>query len=186
MTNDLDYDVLDDALRRAGSSWDAAQAHGLLSGKLAVLGSAAGPGWLVAILGETDGTNALARECEDMLVTLLSATHRLLRERLSGFSPLLPGDAASMDLRTAALAHWSEAYLHGLVSAEHDESLRKRLAVEPVAGIIRDMLAITRATVDEHDDDQDEEAYAEIVEYLRVAAQLVYEELADLRTEATQ
>ena len=44
------------------------------------------------------------------------------------------------------------------------------------------MLQITRASADdESDTESDEQAYAEIVEYLRVAAQLAYEELADLR-----
>ena len=44
------------------------------------------------------------------------------------------------------------------------------------------MLQITRASVDaESDAETNEAAYAEIVEYMRVAAQLAYEELADLR-----
>jgi len=42
------------------------------------------------------------------------------------------------------------------------------------------MLEITRAEVDEEtDDESNEAAYAELVEYLRVAAQLAYEELSD-------
>ncbi len=44
------------------------------------------------------------------------------------------------------------------------------------------MLQLTRADVDEDSDDEtNEAAYAEIVEYVRVAVQLTYEELADLR-----
>ena len=44
------------------------------------------------------------------------------------------------------------------------------------------MLEITRAAADEGDGtESDEEAYAELVEYLRVAAQLTYEELAGIR-----
>ena len=55
-------------------------------------------------------------------------------------------------------------------------------AAEPLADVIKDMLQITRAAIDEDDDEAvNEEAYVEIVEYLRVAAQLVYEELAELR-----
>ena len=46
--------------------------------------------------------------------------------------------------------------------------------------IIKDMLQITRA-VDENDNETDEQAYADLVEYLRVAAQLTYEELAEIR-----
>jgi uncharacterized protein YgfB (UPF0149 family) len=44
------------------------------------------------------------------------------------------------------------------------------------------MLEITRAEVDEDADDESTEvAFTEVQEYLRVAAQLVYEELAEFR-----
>ena len=44
------------------------------------------------------------------------------------------------------------------------------------------MLQITRAAVDEESDaETNEAAYAEILEYMRVAAQLAYEELSDIR-----
>ncbi len=44
------------------------------------------------------------------------------------------------------------------------------------------MLQITRAEVDDDTDDEtNEAAYVELVEYLRVAAQLAYEELAEIR-----
>ena len=68
------------------------------------------------------------------------------------------------------------------MSAKHEQALKERLAAEPLADIIGDMLQITRASVDaESDAETNEAAYAEIVEYMRVAAQLAYEELADLR-----
>ena len=181
MTTDVDHDTLDQALKSAGSSWGAAQAHGLLSGKLAVLGRSAGPDWLARVLEDTDLSSTLRKECEDLLDTLLMSTYREFSERLSEFAPLLPNDNDSTVVRTEALAHWSEGYLHGLVSAEHDERLKSRLAAEPVAGIIKDLLAITRAEAEVDGDHAEEEAYTEIVEYLRVAAQLVYEELAEVR-----
>ena len=83
------------------------------------------------------------------------------------------------------MAHWCEGFLHGLVSAKHGDALKERLAAEPLADIIRDMLEITRAAAGEDDDaESDEAAYAELVEYLRVAAQLTYEELAEIRQPA--
>ena len=85
-------------------------------------------------------------------------------------------------MRTEALARWCEGFFHGLVSSQHGDALKERLAAEPLADIIKDMLQITRAIVEDDDDDEsDEEAYAELLEYLRVATQLAYEELADLR-----
>jgi uncharacterized protein YgfB (UPF0149 family) len=44
------------------------------------------------------------------------------------------------------------------------------------------MLQITRAGLDEDfDEEENESAYVELVEYLRVAAQICYEELVDIR-----
>ena len=57
----------------------------------------------------------------------------------------------------------------------------KRLASEPLADIIKDLVEISRATAGDDDDEGSESAFAELVEYLRVAAQLAYEELAEFR-----
>ncbi len=182
MEEKVDHDVLDDALKRCGANWDAAQTHGLLTGRLAIAGVPAGPEWLQQVLEGTDENNALQHECRQMLDALYQSTYWQLTERLSEFTPLLPDDDADAALRTQALAHWCEGFLHGLVSAQHGDAVRDRLAAEPLSDIIRDMLEITRAEVDSDDDDEgNEAAYAELVEYLRVAAQLAYEELADLR-----
>lgn len=182
VTNNIDHDLLNDALRRCGANWTAAQSHGLLSSRLAVAGSVGATESIGQVLEGTDGANALRLECENLLASLSESTHKALAERLSAFEPLLPDHADRADVRTEALAHWCEGYLHGLVSAEHGDVLRERLAAEPLADIIKDMLQITRAALDEDEDEGDSEsAYVEIVEYVRVAAQLFYEELAELR-----
>lgn len=181
----VEYDRLDDMLRRCGSGWDASQAHGLLAGRLATAGADSGFDWLSQVLEGTDANDALRAECESLLRALFEHTCRQLAERQSGFEPLLPDDDEPTPVRAAALAHWCEGFLHGLVSARHGDALKQRLAAEPLADIIRDMLEITRAAADEDgDSDSDEEAYAELVEYLRVAAQLAYEELAEVRKPA--
>jgi yecA family protein len=182
MRSEVDYDNLDNALRRCGASWDAAQAHGLLSSRLAVNGADAGLDWLQQVLEGTNESDALRAECAGLLNSLFQDTLRQLSERLSEFEPLLPDDSDSASMRAAGLAHWCEGFLHGLVSVDHGAALKEKLAKDPLADIIRDMLQLTRAAVDDASDDEtNETAYAEIVEYVRVAAQLAYEELAEFR-----
>lgn len=176
------FEELDESLRRCGASWDAAQAHGLLTGRLAVAGVPSGPEWLLQVLEGTEETNAQRMECQKMLDSLYQETFWQLTERLSEFVPLLPDDELDASARTNALAHWCEGFLHGLVSSKHEQALKDKLGAEPLSDIIRDMLQITRAAVDEESDDEtNEAAYAEIVEYIRVAAQLAYEELSEIR-----
>ena len=182
METEIGHDVLDDALKRCGSSWDAAQSHGLLTSRLAVAGVEGGLSWLQQVLEGTNSANAMRAECERTLNRVFEITYRQLSERLSEFSPLLPDDGDSPEARATALGHWCEGYLHGLVSADHGADLKEKLAQDPLADIIKDMLQITRAVVDEDEDEEsNESAYMELVEYLRVAAQLAYEELAEFR-----
>jgi hypothetical protein len=185
MEERIGHDALEDALKGCGSTWDAAQTHGLLSGRLAIAGADSGFDWLSQVLEGTDPGDALQVECEAMLGALFETTYRQLAERLSVFTPLLPHEDDSTAARATGLAHWCEGFLHGLVAGEHGDELRGRLKAEPLSDIIRDLLQITRAEVDEDcDEESDEAAYTELVEYVRVAAQLAYEELADLRCPA--
>jgi uncharacterized protein YgfB (UPF0149 family) len=179
----VNHDELDAALKRCGATWDAGQAHGLLCSRLAVLGADAGSSWLDQILAGSDPDDVPRRECEILLDALYACTHRQLSQRQSEFQPLLPDDSDSTIIRAEAIAHWCEGFLHGLVSGSPDVGLKKRLADEPLSDIIKDMLQITRATVDEDTEEEaNEAAYADLVEYLRVAAQLTFEELAEIRS----
>jgi len=181
MDNAVDRDELNEALRRCGSNWSAEQAHGLLCSRLAVAGAEAGVEWLRIVLDESDPGTGAALDCARLLEMLFAGTHLQLSERQSEFMPLLAEDGESAEERATTLASWCEGYLHGLVSDVRSENLKERLAAEPLCDIIRDLLEMTRAAADDADDEEDEEAYTELVEYLRVAVQLAYEELADFR-----
>lgn len=187
MEQGIDHTALEHALKRCGATWDAAQTHGLLSGRLAIGGAGSGFEWLGQVLEGTDPADAQRTECEAMLVALFEATYRQLAERLSEFEPLLPDDHDSTAIKATALARWCEGFLHGLVSADQGVALRERIAAEPLADIVKDMLQIARASADDDDNaESDEQAYTELVEYVRVATQLAYEELSAVRHVADQ
>ncbi|MBT8084930.1 MAG: UPF0149 family protein [Woeseia sp.] len=184
METTIDHDSLNEALRRSGSTWEAAQAHGLLCSRLAAEGPAAGGQWLAQVLEGLDSDNALLRECEMLLDLLFNNSYQQLAGRQSDLELLLPDDQAPVEERTIALAHWCEGFLHGLVSGQRNDRVRDKLATEPLAEIIKDLLQITRAEADVGDDEEtNEHAYAELVEHVRVSTQLAYEELAGLREE---
>ncbi len=178
----IDHNELDAALRRCGSTWNAGQTHGLLCSRLALAGAEGASRWLAQVLADTDPENTLCTECRAMLEALCTSTWQQLSERQSDFMLLLPDDDDSAQVRTEAMGQWCEGFLHGLVSEAHGDELRERLASDPLSDIIKDLLEITRASVGEEADEQaTDNAFAELVEYLRVAAQLTYEELAEFR-----
>jgi len=178
----IDHNELDALLKGCGSSWNAGQAHGLLCSRLSLAGADGASRWIAQVLGDATSDLAQRGECEEMLDALCAATWQQLVERQSEFDLLLPDDEDPVSMRTEVMAQWCEGYLHGLVAEKHSEDLKKRLADEPLADIIKDMLEITRATVGHDADDNNIDSdLAELVEYLRVAVQLTYEELAEFR-----
>lgn len=188
MNPTIDHNQLDDALKRCGSGWSAGQAHGLLCGSLVAAGSAGTAGWAAVVMESAHPDDSQVRECETLLSSLRQTTGQQLVERQSEFTLLLPDDDEQSDVRAAAMAHWCEGFLHGLVAHKQNEALKKRLAAEPLAGIIKDFLEISRASAGDDaeaapvdPDEETEAAYSELVEYIRVAVQLAYEELAELR-----
>jgi uncharacterized protein YgfB (UPF0149 family) len=182
MSQAIYHDELDALLKGCGSSWNAGQAHGLLCSRVSLAGADGASRWIAQVLGDATSDLAQRAECEEMLDALCATTWQQLVERQSEFSLLLPDDLDPASVRTEVIAQWCEGYLHGLVAEKHGEDLKKRLVEEPLADIIKDMLEITRATVgDDADDNNIDNDLAELVEYLRVAVQLTYEELADFR-----
>ena len=182
MGQPIDHDELDALLKGCGSSWNAGQAHGLLCSRVSLAGADGASRWIAQVLGDATSDLAQRAECEEMLDALCATTWQQLVDRQSEFNLLLPDDQDPASVRTEVMAQWCEGYLHGLVAEKHSEDLKKRLAEEPLADIIKDMLEITRATVgDDADDNIIDNDLAELVEYLRVAVQLTYEELAEFR-----
>jgi len=53
MSSKIDHNGVDAALRACGSSWSAAQAHGLLCSRLAVLGRDGGADWLELVFQDS-------------------------------------------------------------------------------------------------------------------------------------
>lgn len=167
------YDRLSEALSRLGYTQDAAEYHGALCGALcvrepaeidplAVLQAAEMPADVPA-----DAAGALRELCDEAWESFNSAD--LL------FAPLLPDDEEDLALRVRALSAWCEGFLFGLSTGAPLDM--KKCSAE-LKEIVRDFTEFTRAGIDEGGDAELEEgSYAELVEYVRVGAQLVYMEL---------
>jgi uncharacterized protein YgfB (UPF0149 family) len=95
------------------------------------------------------------------------------------FELLLPADEEPIDVRTAALAQWCQGFLYGLGAG----AITDATGLPGDAGeIVRDFTEISRAGVDATQEaESNEAAYAELVEFVRVGVQLLFEELGALR-----
>jgi uncharacterized protein YgfB (UPF0149 family) len=174
--SDIRFQDFEDVLATAGSLADAAEAHGSLCGALCSVSPYRMQDWVNEILPDR---TALSDESAAMLERVFTATANSFGEQGMEFEPLLPDDEQPLNGRANALALWCSGFLYGLGSG-HISDLEALNG--DVGEIVRDFTEISRATGDDADaDESNEQAYAELVEFIRVAAQVVFEELLPLR-----
>jgi uncharacterized protein YgfB (UPF0149 family) len=95
----------------------------------------------------------------------------------------LPDDDAPLVERAMALSQWCQGFLYGFGIG--GAVPRDRLSGE-VEEVLRDLTHIGQASVETGADaEEEEQAYAEIVEYVRAGVQLIHDELIELRVEGS-
>ena len=170
-----DYTEIQRVLTDERSMTDAAEAHGTLTGCLCAAIGYRFEDWLAEILPEGQA-HPLGKE---ILRGLFSDTAGALGGPEMEFELLLPEDEASLDARTVALAQWCQGFLYGLGGSAIQDA--GGLPGE-VGEIVRDLSEITRVGVDsDQNSESNESAYAELVEFVRVGVQLIFDELGPLR-----
>lgn len=172
------HDDLDLSLEDLGAALGAAEVHGLLTG-VACAGTTLAAGDLRGFLeGELD--TALDEDAFREWRQVDATVHRQLDDDDLGFELLLPDDDRPLTERVAAMANWCSGFLAGFGSASGDiDEARLPADVRDLLGSISE---ISRADADAHEEDEDaEREYAEVLEYLRIAALTIYLELAEPR-----
>ena len=155
---------------------EAAEAHGTLAGALCATGAYRLEDWLAEILPEGLAADSAAipslRDIYDETRTALSGTQMQ-------FELLMPDDQSPIELRTEALRLWCNGFVYGLGTSGAPDP--ERLPGD-AGEIVRDLAQIMRAGVDEREGTEaNEAALAELVEFVRVGVQVVFEELGALR-----
>ncbi|WP_420468551.1 UPF0149 family protein [Panacagrimonas sp.] len=174
MTEAPDYQELADLLRPLGYTEIPSNFHGVLCGALCVIE----PERLSveSLLAEAaEGLEKLGAEDHARLARLRDETSDDLQSTDMSFEPLLPDDAMPLSLRVDALAAWCGGFLYGLSSRRQ---LDLRGLTDEARETLRDFSEFTQAGFDASGDAETEEnAYSELVEYVRVGAQLLFLEM---------
>lgn len=171
------YDDLSQTLTRIGYTDEPAEVHGALCGALCVLApEKIDPLQLLPaedlppLHPDAEAQSALARLREQSL--------NALQDSDMAFAPLLPDDEEQLAPRVRALAAWCGGFLYGLSSRP---GLKLERCSEDAREIIQDFTQFTRASVEDQEDVQmEEDAYIELVEYVRIGAQLIFMEFRPL------
>lgn len=172
--SEAEHERLSALLQAAAIDTEAAELHGELCGRLCGRAAGAEEDWLAAAIEQQPAGEAL-QAAEVALRELAGRTAAALEAADMSLALLLPDDAEPLEARAQALAAWCRGFLHGLGLAA---APGERLDRGDVGEIMRDFAELTKAafTVEETAEEA-ESAYAELVEFVRVGAQLVHEEL---------
>lgn len=166
-------------LQLGNGSLDAAElaeCHGLLCGLVCRESSLSARDYLqqlAALRLVVDPAQAL----HAALAEAWASTVAQFEDEDMGFALWLPDDEEPLEERTIALARWCAGFLAGLGSGGQLEGLS-----DEAREAIGDLQEIARAELsaeagDRRQSEEDEGAYAEIVEYVRVVALLMREDL---------
>lgn len=145
-----------------------AELHGALCGWLAAGGGDVA-GWLAQVMADPALPVPVVGDALDQLRT---ASVAQLGDPGFGFQLLLPETDKAAE-RAEALFAWCRAFLGGFGLALNDKPLS-----EEGQEALRDLANLGAADVDENDDGSDDEALAEIEEYLRMAVLLLHADCA--------
>jgi uncharacterized protein YgfB (UPF0149 family) len=183
------FDDIESTLRQVGALSEPAEIHGQLYGLVCVMGDDAGASWVADVLADAEPPDAVKDAAARVLGELADGAIGAVKAGDMSFQLLLPDDQRSLGSRADNLGHWCRGFLHGLGvgSSSIDGKVTVRAGFwgqETIREIVEDLSEISRAgyTGDENEAAA-EAAYAELVEYVRVSAQLLYEELCEIRSE---
>jgi yecA family protein len=176
----LQFEHITGLLHALGAEGNAAEGHGMLCGLLCSKGYVNSKAWIGEMVDQ-DGTDTLEmppdaapESLPGALLDLHSETVRRINDLSYEFHLMLPDDEEGLETRVAALAQWCQGFLYGMgIGGMEDFS---KLPA-PVAEIARDLIEISRASAVTDGSEEDETAFAELVEYIRVGVQVIYEEL---------
>jgi uncharacterized protein len=172
---EVQYGDVQQVLTGARAVSDAPEAHGTLTGALCAAVSYGFDDWLGELF--TDGSCGSSAEAS--LRDVFDATRSALISQQMDFNVLLPDDEVPLVERAAALGQWCQGFLYGLGTS----SIRNADDLpEQIGEVVRDLTAITQVGVDASESEEaNEQAYAELVEFVRVGVQLLFDELAPYR-----
>ena len=144
----------------------APELHGATCGWLAG-GGDPGPGWLGKVMAD----DAQADPPEDgALARLMAASRAQLEDNEFGFELLLPAGGASLDERSGALFDWCRGFLGAFGLAAGADPKLSEVGAEALADLAR----LAMASPEGDGDEEDEQALAEIEEFVRVATLLLH------------
>jgi hypothetical protein len=192
MQNFPDISQLEGLLFDLDAALGATESHGVLCGMLCAQGATDLAQWMLHVFGEHEKSSDALQQAGEKLLQIHRTTVEQMNNSDVEFELMLPDDDEPLEARIEALGTWCQGFVYGLAAGgvKQDTELP-----EDSKELIADILEISRAgyvvddeaelSADMEDDEEDELAFMEVTEYIRMGVLLIYEELQPLQSSQT-
>jgi uncharacterized protein len=164
------YNDLTEALEKTGSEIYTAEVHGLVCGMIVSTPPNEQAEWEKIILGKLKNANS-----KKLMQQLYDTSYKLLNAFSFEFSLLLPDEDTDINERAESLGLWCQGFLVGMqqgpLSLPADAGEDALEALDDLAEIAQISFGNLGTT------DEDETAYIELVEYVRLSVLMLYHEI---------
>jgi len=185
------FDDFADMFVELGAFGSPSELHGLLTGQLAAGVRADAEAWLAMVVAHLDVQAIEDDDDKAELVCLYDMALGQLSQADFGFQMLLPDDESNLAERTESLGAWCSGFLSGF-GLGFDRSKQK--LTSEITDSMEDLASIAQVSFDAEDNAADggsdgsadqsaEISYIELMEYVRLAAMMVFAEF-NLPTDA--
>lgn len=174
----LDYYELEAELGKIQALASPSEAHGILCGQLSGGLKVDGLAWLKLFLPNLGVKREPWDDSRQWFVELRNMTLSELADDQFNFMPILPDDEDPLETRLAALAEWCSGFLAGFGTTGER---KKQDVSEDCLMALRDLQQISQVDTDIEEEEMGEAAYFEVLEYVRMAALMLFTEFALVR-----
>lgn len=172
-----DYAGVERALERVDSGFSAAEIHGIGCGMLVVNQATDQKVWLGQVL-EGNPQDIFVQEARALLRELFIATRQQMNDSELGFELFLP-EESDLETQVEAMQDWCQGFAFGLAVAGVKDM--KKLPTDSREWA-EDVVRIgTSGELDLDDAEESENAFVEILEYLRVGVLMMNEEMQPMK-----
>ena len=171
----LDYYELEAELQKIESLASPSEAHGILCGQLSGGKYMDDMAWLKVFLPNIGVKREPWENTREWLYSLRQFTLEELTDNQFNFMPLLPDDEDPLDSRLGSLAEWCSGFLAGFGSTG---ARKPEEFTEDALTALKDIRQISQVDTEVDEEEDGEAAYFEVLEYVRMAALMIFTEFA--------
>ncbi len=164
------YAELASILQKIQPNCHVSQIHGLLCGYICTTS-----GEMIDLWDHVFPGIKKNRKGQEILKALYESTYHQLSEFSFEFTLLLPEDGGDINFRAESLGLWCQGFLTGLEQSDMSNIVLENAELKEALDDIIEIAQLNFGDIENNE--EDETAYFELVEYIRLSALMIFQEL---------